>query len=155
MPGIIKRSKYVVGVFDDGSEEISYCRRCLKEDHIQVRLVDPTYDEDEDEIKPSDYYMWRQCPKCSRKYKKREVKRETRVTDFVEVDEGGDEDGGYAESAFKAGRKSRLERYLEVQEQQQPNNPKKDPDALREIKQGKKVVNFQEYEQRDGTLIKL
>lgn len=150
MPGIThRRSKVFVGVYDENEDEdeVRYCRICKKLKFELVKLIPLILDDEDEQEKPPDYNRWLQCPSCGKKYKKRDIRREARLTDFVEVDDDDDEsDNGYVGAVFKRGRKTRLQRYVEDQELQQAGNPRRDPDALAAIKKGLNVTNYKEYQ---------
>jgi len=105
---------------------------------------------------PRDYDHWKQCYRCGRKYATSEVKRESKISDIVDVEEvDPDSDSSnevqpvealrYDSRGRKTRRKGRLQQFRDRQNMSRPGRNKiRDPDAIAAIKKGLKVTNYEE-----------
>lgn len=135
---------------EDEDEEKRYCPTCYDKINL-IEYLGPVILEKDESI-PSDYHQWRQCYKCGRKYATSEVKRESQISDVVDVDDIDPGSADEIEIAVAAGfrrtgttgRKTRLQIWREKQNQSRSRI--KDPDALAAIKKGLTINNYEEYQ---------
>ncbi len=89
--GSIRNKKQSIGIIgsDDEQTHTSYCERCEKLGFLSVLQdrVYPPY-----EPIPSDHDLWKQCHRCGEVFPIYEVKKESRLTDFVETSDNPFED---------------------------------------------------------------
>ncbi|MGI8720565.1 MAG: hypothetical protein ACR2KF_08595 [Nitrososphaeraceae archaeon] len=140
--GGITRKKQSIGIItgsDDDEEVISYCPRCEKQDYLSI-LQERVYLPDQPI--PSDHELWKQCHHCGQLVPVHELKKESKLQDFVQVS-SNPFDSKKAVVGL-GNKKPKDRRQKELDKIRERIDMEKDPDIKRELRRGNLVKLIEE-----------